>query len=635
MAGCLGEDMVAYKYMTKYCTRYNTTLTIEDMQTSYQYFTENVVLTSSIANFNKSIPIEVPVKDNVTKTKLYHDAYVMFLGNLDHSLYYGAGILGYWGLIFLVAIIANWLVVLFPKLRTAFNGTYSKAWRKYVTLPALVRKKKLDHQKCLGLFDLLVPSRLESIIVFVFFWLTFACCTAEIHYVANDPIYPRASNAIMRYVADRTGIVCTICLPLLILIGGRNNFLQWLTRWKFSTFIMYHRWVARVIVLLAFLHSVLYTAIYVRRGTYAEEAREEFFIFGIIATAAGGLICFQGLLYLRRRWYESFLIIHIILAACFVMGAWVHVDDFGYMWFMYACVAVWCFDRFVRIVRMLWFGFPSAQITLIGNDTLRVVVPKPSHWPSIPGGHAWLYFGHSWYFWQSHPFTFLDSSSEENSIVFLIKVKTGATLYICKKLARLPGKSMRMRVSVEGPYGEPCPVRSHSSAVFLAGGNGIPGIYLEVFDLARHSTSHQALKLYWIVRESASIAWMFQELEALRSTKIETIIYVTRPDDGCDNEVYEMISRALEQSSSEEKEDKMSGCLLDALRGHFPHVEFRSGRPGVEEIVQAEVEECNNSVAFVSCGHPAMVDDLRYAVLQSIDKTEKRVDFYEQLQVWA
>ena len=35
-------------------------------------------------------------------------------------------------------------------------------------------------------------------------------------------------------------------------------------------------------------------------------------------------------------------------------------------------------------------------------------------------------------------------------------------------------------------------------------------------------------------------------------------------------------------------------------------------------------------------GHPAMVDEIRYQILQNINNDErKRVDFYEQLQIWA
>ena len=55
----------------------------------------------------------------------------------------------------------------------------------------------------------------------------------------------------------------------------------------------------------------------------------------------------------------------------------------------------------------------------------------------------------------------------------------------------------------------------------------------------------------------------------------------------------------------------------------------------MEQIVKEEVAESLGSTAFITCGHPVMVDDLRYAVSQNLDNGGKRVDFFEQLQVWA
>ncbi|PYD07639.1 hypothetical protein DND36_32070, partial [Pseudomonas savastanoi pv. glycinea] len=79
--------------------------------------------------------------------------------------------------------------------------------------------------------------------------------------------------------------------------------------------------------------------------------------------------------------------------------------------------------------------------------------------------------------------------------------------------------------------------------MFLAGGNGIPGIYSEIYDLAKRSAnnSKQMLKLVWIIREAKSISWMFEEMEALKHTKIQTTIYITRPDLGGNEDLSSML----------------------------------------------------------------------------------------------
>lgn len=56
----------------------------------------------------------------------------------------------------------------------------------------------------------------------------------------------------------------------------------------------------------------------------------------------------------------------------------------------------------------------------------------------------------------------------------------------------------------------------------------------------------------------------------------------------------------------------------------------------MEHLVRETLAKSKGSVAFVACGHPLMVDELRYQVARSLNEAQgKRVDFFEQLQVWA
>ena len=192
--------------------------------------------------------------------------------------------------------------------------------------------------------------------------------------------------------------------------------MQWLTGMSYNQFMTYHRHIARVMVALVIIHSVNFTIL--EGEYYSSEAAEPYFYWGIIATIAGGLIWLQAMLFFRRRWYEMFLFIHIVMVAIYIVGTWIHVDDLGYVWFCYASIALWCFDRLIRIVRLFWFGFPKARVTLIGNDTIKVVIPKPRYWYSVPGGHAFISFFRVSCFWQSHPFTFVDSPDDKNIMLF-------------------------------------------------------------------------------------------------------------------------------------------------------------------------------------------------------------------------
>lgn len=643
MAGCF-----AYKghnttknlnFLIDYCGKwYETTLTMNNITEAYQYYLENAVPLEEIPNYNFSVPITTPLKINETRIQLFRDAYEVFLLNYDDSVTYAYICIGYWGVVALIAMIFNWGAIIFPNLRNYFNGRFSILARKYVFLPALFQKKKSTSQKFLFFLDFLIPSRLESLVVFLYFWLVFVLNAVGIYYVKNDPIFEFGRfQAIIRYVADRTGIICTILIPLLVLFGGRNNFLQFLTRWKFSTVMVYHRWIARMVVLMAVIHSIGYTEAFMLYGKedYYEDMKYNYLIWGTVATVAGSLLCFQALLFLRRGWYETFLVLHILLAIFFVVGTWYHIWEMGFAQFMYPIFAIWFFDRVVRVARLFWFGFPKAQVTLLADETVKVEAPKPKSWHATPGGHAWVHFGYGWQFWQSHPFTFIEST--EGTLIFYCKVKGGITKSLYKKLQAVPGRTLSIRIGVEGPYGESHPIKHHSSAVFVAGGSGVPGLYSELKDLADHSpNSSQTLKLVWIIREWKSLSWFYKELDELKKTKVQTTIYVTRPADVLGTEELQaLLAGKSDSDSNQEKEEKYSSELGEQLAREWPHIKFLEGRPSIEALVTSEIEEAANSVAFVTCGHPVMVDSLRAEVVNSVDKTKKRVDFYEALEIWA
>ena len=642
-AGCLAFDnrntTTAVNYMMNYCEE-NGNVTVEKdwYEKSYQYFLSNAKTEKEIPNFNKTIPIDVPFKLDEAEMKLYERAYKQFLGNYDDSLYYGAGILGYWLLIMCIGAIVNWGKVMFPGLTKKLTSKPINLWRQYVSMPATFRKKKAEELRIFKFFDSLIPSRFESIVIFLFYIVVLMIHAMNMHYVDGDPVFENNKyNSQARNVADRTGITGTIMMPLVFLFSSRNNFLQWLTGWNYSTFVTYHRHIARVMFILIALHSILFTVLL--RDDMSEFS-ETYMIWGVLATVSGGIILFQAMLFFRRRWYEIFLFIHILFAALYVAGTWIHVDELGYVWFVYPAVAVWCADRVVRIARLVIFGFPKARVSLLADDTIKVEIPKPSYWKTIPGGHAFIHFLKPTYFWQSHPFTFVESPADTHIILYC-KVKGGITHSLYQLLVRSPGQAITMRVGVEGPYGEPTPARYADTAVFIAGGNGIPGIYSEVMDMTRRmpNETKNAMKLYWIIRDYKSLEWFNDELTLLGNTNIETTIYVTKPDlsnlltgDGSDD----TSSKKESDSQDMNLESKESLQGVDLVKSRFSHITFKEGRPSIEDIVDLEIKESNGSVAFVACGHPAMVDETRYFCSRNVDNPQKkRVDFYEQVQVWT
>ncbi|KRZ98605.1 uncharacterized protein AC631_05631, partial [Debaryomyces fabryi] len=206
--------------LSENCKTFGISITLDQFEAAYKNYTTLAKDPVDIKGFNATVPINIPVKLNTTVVKLYVKAYDQFLGNYENSLYYGSGVLGYWALVFLIVTVVNWTKIISPGLVKTFTGPVSNTWRKYVTLPAAASKNKTSERPFLKVFDFLVPSRLETLILVGFVAVTIACCSANIRYVQNDPIFETRRLAIIRYVADRTGIVVSVNMPLLILFAG-------------------------------------------------------------------------------------------------------------------------------------------------------------------------------------------------------------------------------------------------------------------------------------------------------------------------------------------------------------------------------------------------------------------------------
>lgn len=645
VAGCVSTIKTnkkhAFNYAKYYCKRYyNQSIHQKTWNEALELYHEKAKHPEDIPGFNMTEISGVPVILNTSVVDSLFRSYKVYMGNLDSSLWYGLGSVGFWFVVAFVSMVAHWSVIIFPELRSTLNGRAFKLIRKHITLPALMRRRKSKSQGCLKSFDFMVPSRLDSLVIVLFTGLQIGVNWAQIYFVHGESLYGSRNIAITRYVSDRTGIISLVLTPLLLFLGGRNEVLSWVTGWKMSTMMLYHRWIARFVVLLAIIHSFGYTWLELRQEGfkgYSNDMKTMYLKWGAVSTTAGGVLLVESLLYFRRHFYDLFLVIHIVLAAFFLVGLWYHVVELGYQQFVYPCFAVWLFDRLVRIIRLFWFGFPMGKVSLVGKDVLKLQIPKRESWPLRPGGHAWVYFLDSKYFWQSHPFTFVKSVDCADEIVFYCKVKNGITRKMADKLASVPGKQANMRVGVEGPYGTMLRRYSHSDLVFIAGGGGIPGVYSEAIHMAKVSRSHSrhSIRLVWIIRDSELLKWFDKELEAIASLNVEIKVFITRQRGE--------MRQAFEVQSQQKSTENVSGTIGKEGKSTLKEedwpgisgIEVVHERPDIGSLVGEEIEKAKSSVAFVSCGHPALIDDLRYHVVKNIDQFSKRVDFFEQLEVWA
>ncbi|CEP63857.1 ferric reductase family protein LALA0_S09e04060g [Lachancea lanzarotensis] len=618
--------------------------TVEHMEQVYQNASQHMVNISQIKNFNKTNPINVPIYVNPTQYKLWHRSYSARYDNFKRALHWGAALLGYWGIIMFCGMLSNLAHKIAPTFMISANKKTSQLaivrwYRKFLSIPALFGMNHTNKDPLGGV----VPTRLESFIIFVFLALCVIFQAVKYEHIENNPLFISKTVEMSVYIGDRSALICNFLMIITYLFAGRNQILLLLTGWKQSTFVIYHKWVGRMFYLSVLTHiiSMMITTC-LRTGFYAIRSKTEWWIYGSVAGVAGGIIVVQSFSWLRAKNYELFLYVHILMALAFLVGAWRHVDDLGYGQYAFATAAVWCFDRFIRLVRLFSFGVKTAQVCIVSDETLQITVDKGSWWPFFPGAFGYLHILKTSVFWQSHPFTVV--KTDNNELRFYIKIKKGVTETLYKQLLSKPNYTGEVKVAVEGPYGDYKPAEAYDQVLLYSGGNGIPGPFAYAKDLGKTTIDETTkfVKLYWVIRHWHSMDWFLEELQLLqRYANVQTVIYVTKAHEGKLGEKLTAHFDTSSPSSSSEKgseghEVVVSHDYLETVHKMLPHIEFREGRPNMAEIVNQDIDECDDkNVAVITCGHGNMCDEVRAAIADKVGSYKKsRIDLFEELQTW-
>ncbi|OBA23779.1 hypothetical protein METBIDRAFT_51156 [Metschnikowia bicuspidata var. bicuspidata NRRL YB-4993] len=602
----------------------DSNLTLEEFNESYDNATQYLVNVTSYLGFDIDETFYLPVE--LDEDKLY-GAYASTVDrryNYNRSNYYGWALMLYWFALVLFSGFLRIVSAMTPKTVQSFNGKISNTYKSYITMPALGKEKKVQHGKLFKFFEFIIPTRMETIHLVIYFALVLAFNTANFHHQSNNVIWSDEATEMGRKIADRSGIMVLYIIPQLVLFAGRNNFFEWISGWKYARFNIIHHWMGRIAFILMFVHAISMTVSSFGLGKFDSRNAKPYVRWGYVALICAAIMCFHSLQMFRKKHYEMFVLAHNILGVFFVAGVWIHVSDAGFESTMYAASAVWCFDKFLRIVRMAWFGVRTADVQLIADETLRVKVPRPSYWKPYPLCYSFVYFFRPSCFWQSHPFTVVDSVVEENVISFYIKVKGGMSNSLYQYLSKQVDQRAMIKVCVEGPYGPGASLQHYDTVSYLTGTTGVPGPFASAVSLAKKNST-QKLKLYWVIRHWKSIEWFYEELRSLKGTKVQPIVYVTQfntPLDECFLERFKSEDESLvdgknsEKGSEAEKEINMENA--ERIMANLPHIEFRAGRPDINALVKHDIAESAGATAFVACGHDSFVDQSRKAVVENL-----------------
>ncbi|KAF1984279.1 hypothetical protein K402DRAFT_406240 [Aulographum hederae CBS 113979] len=442
-----------------------------------------------------------------------------------------------YGIVLLVAGFALPIVLTAIGYLPYMTGVYEKL-RPYIIYPSTVGSY---HIRPLPYLLGNAPTAGQALYIAFFVILNVAMTAAGYRATQPNMWFASTYQEIMAYSSARTGVLAFALAPLVILFSGRNNILLWVTGWSHSTFMVLHRWVARIFGIQVILHSVLELALYIDMGEYEVELVQPYWIWGIVATVACCIMLVVSGLYFRRLSYEVFLVVHIIMAVFVLAGSWYHVEllferRWGYEYWIYAACAVWFFDRLLRVLRIAKVGVCRTKVTELGDNYVRLDV-KDVRWTATPGRHAYAHFPllSKLTPWTNHPFSIIptamlqprksptssssdgdasSASSQTRDVEKSMGAHTTTTTITSPQPATTAGVSFYIKKGtgctrhlrtttslltlLDGPYpsSSPSAILKCDRLLLIGGGIGITG-------LLPWATAHPNVKLAWSVKEEA------------------------------------------------------------------------------------------------------------------------------------
>lgn len=494
----------------------------------------------------------------------------------------------------------------------------------------------------------MIPTRGQAIFILYIIFVNVLANSLGFLVLTPNSFFPDTVYMLTRYIANRAGDLAFANLPLLILYGGRNSPLLWVTNWSHATYLLAHRWIATICVLQTCLHSAMWLQIMVSTDSHAEAAKMPYWYWGIVGTLSMTLLIPFSVLPIRKKWYEIFLIGHIALAILAIVGSYYHIvylyeHGSGFDLFLYASMGIWGMDRLLRVARTASNGIKRAYVSRVDDEYIRVDVPGvDSH------GYCYAYFPTiSWRPWENHPFSVIGfnpgnqhgqtiSTSESQSdsdcspssphpsikaekkeagfsrakpchiatpnaqrggISMFIRVHSGMT----KLLASKAGAAAGIPVLIEGSYGHEgktmlqghdhkfTPTLDYPNTLCIAGGAGIAAVLPVLNQTYTIYGMRGTTKLYWGLRSRELV-------DAVESN-------IVGPDG-----------------------ERANWGQIE------PHITVGS-RLNVRQILEDELGESSVGTTVIVCGPLAMCDEVRYTVA-ALARHGKVIRFVEESLPW-
>ena len=518
------------------------------------------------------------------------------------------------------------------------NSTWWPTIKNHILLAPLWKKR---HNREIRLSSAVnigtLPSRFQTILLGLYFLSNLIYC------VVLDYSQPNRYETLAE-LRGRSGVLSVANMIALVILAGRNNPLIGMLGISFDTYNLLHRWMGRMVVFEALVHTLAWVITEVASANWAgvtfKIGNDPFIGYGVVAVVAMTLIFITSPSIIRHAFYETFLATHILFAILVMVGVWVHCDlgQLPQLPYIQAVVGLWIGDRAARFARIVWYnysrksGWTQATVECLPGEACRVTLHLQAHATVKPGSHAYLRFA-SINPWESHPFSIAwtkdrsispllpstektsksvyESEKSTTDVSFVIHAQTGFTRRLYNKSLASSPRPLTLRAAFEGPYAGHHSLDSYGSLLLFAGSSGIthqiPFLRHLISSHANGTVATRRITLVWIVRDVEHLEWVRPWMDEIlrlpsRRSVLTIKLFITRP------------------------KSPREICSPSSTVQMFP------GRPNIKLLMETEVKDRVGAMCVTVCGPGGLADNVREAVRNVQDVGV--VDLIEESFTW-
>ncbi|KAM0212779.1 hypothetical protein ACHAQD_009640 [Fusarium lateritium] len=453
-------------------------------------------------------------------------------------------------------------------------------------------------------------------------------------------------------IASRSGWMAVANLLIVVLLSLKNTPVVILMISSYERLNILHRIAGYTTIIFAIVHTCTYIAVFAGQN-FLERllVREE--IFGMVAMGSFVVLGFAGSV-LRTWWYELFYYLHVVFWILAVVMTGLHQPDPSKKVVYVVCVSagIWGLERIIRLVRIL-INSTDNTVTLVPlpNGGTRVTLAK-APLGSSSGKHGFLWIP-AVRTLETHPFTMVATDPLE----FVVAAYDGFTRALHKCALQNPG--IKLKASVEGPYGTLPDVSGYGKVMLIAGGSGASftvGVALNMLKKL-DVDARVDIEFIWMIRNLTYLTWFAKHLETLHhDRRVSTKIYVTRAS-AADAVPQRQPSSSRSTSSSTSVEPDLEKDIFPLDTARLPldtrkheisqpiapaehslpgGTNIYIGRPDVDLLVKELMESTpsNKRVLIMGCGPKTLMSTVQNATSDCIMDNGAGVELHLEQFGW-